>query len=137
MSLAIWEYFWNPADWTPAPPVTPPAVTAPTKFGAKGKGYHPLPDIYWETRKRYLDRFVAPVLATIPLSEINKISEVEPVVKLTQQKLGIAINRAYTALDSVELQKASTRIQKLVLDIQELRVQYNNQAAIFLLLDLF
>ncbi len=135
MSLTLWEFFWDSTKWVAGPSPTPsPAPTPNRNAGAKGHDYHPLPDEYWETRKRYLQRFVEPLVK--PILEESKEPEAAP-PSLLHQKLSIAVGRAYTARNPIDLQKVSARINKLVLDIHKIRVQYRQQAAIILLLDAF
>jgi hypothetical protein len=50
MSLLLWEYFWNAADWLP-PPIPPRESIG---GGSRGSGYSPLTEDYWETRAAHL-----------------------------------------------------------------------------------
>jgi hypothetical protein len=156
--LALWEFFWNPADW--AGSSTPPISK---QDGGSRSSKKPPPSWkvdpwlertshdqqYWDLRERYLRRFLAPVLAeegatppqireSSPIkAHEDHISEGQNHLRMLQQARDAVVQRARFASTQGELRKETARAIKLTLDIQSLRIQYYERAAIILLLDLF
>jgi hypothetical protein len=67
MSLLLWEYFWNAADWLP-PPIPPRESIG---GGSHGSGYQPLTEDYWETRAA---RLKTPAPKSKPIVSDNELS---------------------------------------------------------------
>lgn len=144
--LALWEYFWTEADWVQAPPVVVP--DAVPSGGARGDGYRPLPDEFWEARDRYIRRHITPAVertnAKLPphLRLVHPSpapetvdTETEAAVARLVTERSAALSLARAATSATELRTASARALQLTLDISNLIDDYYMQAAIILLLD--
>jgi len=57
MLLALWADQFDPAQWPPAPIVTPPAPKSPTNAGS-GQYVSHYDDEYWQAREAHLKRFL-------------------------------------------------------------------------------
>lgn len=62
--LANWMFFWDEADWIPAPEPEPTVTDTPSSGGSGGKRknneYTRAGDYFWELRERYLRRLQEP-----------------------------------------------------------------------------
>lgn len=136
--LALWEYFWTEADWTPAPAPAPSASVADIDRGS-GKGHKPFiwesagPD-YWDVREQHLKRlFPEPAPAPIP----KRAPELAPKPKLDiEAEYRNVYIKALRAQTKSQFQQNLYRLGELSGQIQNLRSQYDEEAVLLLLLNL-
>ena len=132
MLLALWSDFWNPADWVQG--VTPPPVTAPqspTNAGHgpmwKEKEYRRADEGYWEAREQSLKAHIP-----ITVSEVveKQYPEIVPMVAAHNEMVA----RLPKLPDIESLNRVSTELIKLSLQISRLRVKSDEDALLALLL---
>lgn len=130
-------YFWDTADWTPAPaPASAPSVADVDR--GSGKGHKPFewqtagPD-YWDVREQHLRRlFPEPAPAPTP-----KAPEPAPKPKLDiESEYRNVYIKALGAHTKSQFQQNLARLGELSGQIQNLRSQYDEEAVLLLLLNL-
>lgn len=134
--LALWEYFWDTADWVGAPAPAPPPSQADVARGSGHKHKYVEPeylragDDFWEVREAY-------IRAKVPLEVREEIKspnpepeEVKPIVELRDK----AYHAAYNAENLIDLQNLIGQVLELTGTIISLRAQYDDEAITLLLL---
>jgi len=145
--LALWEFFWTEADWTPAPSTT--SATGASNAGGGGfrdrnldrafRDIAPLSDDYWQVRERYIRRLTRPQLQP-PQPQQSPGQQPQQPLPSTNQDLAqahetlvvqraIAIEQAYVAKTRADLLQLGTLIAQLTQ-----RLQRYESAALELLL---
>jgi hypothetical protein len=140
MSLLVWEFFLDEADWVTAPPIVPsvPAGQPNAGGGHKKRYTSPDPD-FWLARERYLQRFLPQIAAAqLTPAKIAKapVEEHDRLRMLSHAQAAIAL-RAQNAENEAQFRDSISRFKQLSLDIEQVFDDYYAQAAIILLLDLF
>jgi len=145
--LALWEFFWTEADWTPAPSTT--SATGASNAGGGGfrdrnldRALHaiaPLSDDYWQVRERYIRRLTRPQPQPQQLQQSPEPQpsqspptthqELAQEYAAVQAQRAIAIEQAYVAKTRADLLQLGTLIAQLTQ-----RLQRYESAALELLL---
>lgn len=136
MSLGLWEFFWDSADWIAATPAPVAPTASRSNSGGGHRKYESAPGDFWDVRERYLRRFLEPIEKTAPLPSPS-VSEEAPVAPtiVREQALQAAIGAARNAQTVAVLQDAVRRANELALDISNIQHQYYSRAITLLLLD--
>jgi len=134
--LALWEFFWTEADWTPAPSTT--SATGASNAGGGGfrdrnldrafRDIAPLSDDYWQVRERYIRRLTRPQLQP-PQPQQSPGQQPQQPLPSTNQDLAqahetlvvqraIAIEQAYSAQTRADLLQLGTHIAQLTQRLQ-------------------
>lgn len=132
--LALWEYFWDTADWIPAPtPPAPPANEARGSGGGEGPfefDYSPLGEDFWKVREEYLRSHLPPEKEI--LREDVEVEEEDIAVLANERKE--AYFAAQLSENRAEMEKSVLRFKELTGQIESLKAQYEEDALIVLLL---
>lgn len=134
--LGVWMYFWDTADWEPAPePVVQDEADEARGSGHKHRYVEPAwaraGDDFWEVREAYLKSKLPPEVEEIRKKPVpEEYKEVIPVIA----KLDKAYYAARSAQNIVELENQVLNILELTRQILNLRAQYDEEAITLLLL---
>lgn len=129
--LALWEFFWDPVDWIPAPiPPAPPANEARGSGGGEGSfEYVSLGEDFWKVREDYLRSHLPPEKEVLR----ENVEVEEDVVELVVERRE-AFLAAQLSENRAEMERSVLRFKELTGQIESLKSQYEEDALLVLLL---
>lgn len=150
--LAIWEYFWTEADWTPgsaSATATVSVSTVTTIISAGGGG--PMivvssePEIaleeFWEVREKYLKRIHSAAEKEIPIADVIETLKIQDDTDNQAKAFAQVVadrERAYRLAQQAEsidqLEAQASAIAKLTVELAEMKAKRDQDDIILILL---
>ena len=126
MTLALWSFFWDEADWSGGAPEPEPIPTAEPEQGRgsgknrKHQNYTQADDVFWEMREQYLRAMHAPLPVTEYQSTVT--TKALPQTSSTSQLSTQATTFILPALPRYESEKSALLdLAKLATSTDQLR----------------